>query len=604
MNDQTRRSEFFALEATEYLGELERLSGRSETPDLERLVRGARALRGAALMAGLGTFARAAAALEGLARQVRDHAVGWDPDVRAGWREGVETLRGLVARAVGWESADDRHALLLADRIERIGRGELAAASTPVAPAATASAGLTPGVRAFIARESALIAGTLQEAARALAPTEPPVALRAVLDRLRALRGIGSSAELSPLPELLDAMEMTTRRLMGAEPVPPDLAVVFAEAADALSVMAQSVAEQGRAVIPPGLDLIARRLLEGFAAEVDVVPIDSLGFDRQPVLLTQGSPATREVAAAPIPIETVGVGDLLLMHAEALATQRSPTTRDLRLFVLHQTLVAMPAKSATGAFLTPIVAAITRLIASGSAHSDPDRFVGVLRECGRFLVDHGGDSELDRLTRGRDDLARRMTSDTPSLATSGDHSGSDEPPPLDISELAPDEPARPAVVDIGSLAPDESTHQPLVDIRDLAPDEPIEPAIVDIDSLAPDESTQSAIVDIGDLAPDDPTRQPIVSILDLAPDRGDEPSRLERAYRRLARLNAGSDNSQPAPVDSIDELLYRGSAALARIGELRRELNSLLSASMIDLDGLKPVLEELLDLVPLARNAA
>ena len=119
MNAGSRRAEFFALEAGEYLTELEQVVARSDTPDLERLVRGARALRGAALMACLGTFARAAAALEGLARQVRDHSLGWEPNARAGWREGLQTLRGLVGRAAGWEAADDRHALLLADRIER-----------------------------------------------------------------------------------------------------------------------------------------------------------------------------------------------------------------------------------------------------------------------------------------------------------------------------------------------------------------------------------------------------------------------------------------------------------------------------------------------------
>lgn len=103
MSTAPRRAEFFALEANEYLTELEPLTAARERPDAERLVRGARALRGAALMAGLGTYARAAAGLEALARQVRDHALSWDPHARDAWSEGVVALRALVAHAGNWK---------------------------------------------------------------------------------------------------------------------------------------------------------------------------------------------------------------------------------------------------------------------------------------------------------------------------------------------------------------------------------------------------------------------------------------------------------------------------------------------------------------------
>ncbi|MES2124137.1 MAG: hypothetical protein V4503_05560, partial [Gemmatimonadota bacterium] len=177
MSSAARRAEFFALEAGEYLADLAPLVNTRELPDAERLVRGARALRGAALMAGLGTFARAAASLEGIARQVRDHALAWEPDAREAWSDGLSTLRGLVPRATAWGGDDDRQALALVDRLERFtGAGT----GRPVASAAPSTA-LTAGVRAFIARESALIAGSFAQAARALAPTPPPAALSAVL---------------------------------------------------------------------------------------------------------------------------------------------------------------------------------------------------------------------------------------------------------------------------------------------------------------------------------------------------------------------------------------------------------------------------------------
>ena len=259
MSNATRRAEFFALEANEYLADLDQLATARDRPDAERLVRGARALRGAALMAGLGTYARAAAGLEAIARQVRDHAIAWEPNARDAWTDGLATLRALVLRASSWEAADDRQALTLAERFEQVIHGR------PARPATPPPAALTPGVRAFIARESALIAGSFEQASRALAPVPPAAALGAVLERLQSLRGLGASAELTPLPELLDAMEVATRALLADAPAPPNVAAVFADAAHALSAMARSVADAGRISAPPELDAIARRLLESYA---------------------------------------------------------------------------------------------------------------------------------------------------------------------------------------------------------------------------------------------------------------------------------------------------------------------------------------------------
>ena len=73
MSTAARRAEFFALEAREYLADLDPAVA-GDAPELERLVRGARALRGAALMAGLVTQSRAPAGLDALARHVPDPA--------------------------------------------------------------------------------------------------------------------------------------------------------------------------------------------------------------------------------------------------------------------------------------------------------------------------------------------------------------------------------------------------------------------------------------------------------------------------------------------------------------------------------------------------
>lgn len=609
MSSANRRAEFFALEATEYLAELAPLAARVDGPDPERLVRGARALRGAALMAGLGTFARAAAALEGLARQVRDHAIGWEPHARAGWREGLETLRGLTARATTWEAADDRQALALAERLERISTGQSSAAASATAEApASAAPGLTPGVRAFIARESALIAGSLLEAARALAPMPPPEALAAVLERMRSLRGVGASAELSPLPELLDAMEMTTRSLLGETPAPPEVSSVFADAADALQAMARSVGDHGRVVVPSGLDTVAARLLEMFAGERDVVAIADLAPEGQPAVLQRGTPPeSRAAADEPVPVELVGVGDHLLLQAEALARHTSPSARDLRLFVLHQTLASMPRRGGTGQFLAPLTRAITRAIGTGAAVESPDRFQGLLRDCGRFLVDAAGAPPGTGLVARRDRLAREIDPAGVALPST-------PVAPEAIAPAATDELAGTPIIPIAALAPAVEEEDEVVPIASLSPDDDVTP----IASLSPDDD-EDDVVPIASLAPGDrpavmisiTESVEVVVIEELAYDAPGEPGRLELAYRRRAELAEEQGEAPPSlealvggSVIAIEQLLFRGDRALARAEEVRAELSGILAESTVSLERLRPLLDELLDLVPLARDAA
>lgn len=612
MSSANRRAEFFALEATEYLAELEPLAARTEPPDLERLVRGARALRGAALMAGLGTFARAAAGLESIAKHVREHALGWEPHARPAWREGLQTLRGLVARATVWEAADDRHALALAERLERAASGQASEPPPPKPqphiPQAEKGPALSPGVRAFIARESELIASSLLEASRALAPMAPNTALSGVLDRLRSLRGVGSAGELSPLPELLDAMEATTRSVLDNPEPPEGVAAVFADAADALAAMARSVAQDGHVTVPVGLDHVAERLLESFAAE------------STPALASGATAVAASGNAEPVPIELVGVGDHLQLQAEALGRYTSPAARALRLFVLHRTLSTMPARGGTGSFIAPVAAALTRVIASGDAAAAPDRFVTQLRESGEFLVSAASNRDAATRLAERDRVVAQITGEP--VATES---------VIAIEALAPDEP----LVSIDSLAPDESVISidalapvdDVVSIDALAPDDDVtsidslapDDDVVSIDALAPDDD----VISIDALAPDDD----VVSIDALAPDDDVIPiealapmqqvaeltasGRLEAAYRRRSALRRAAGGSGPSldallgeRMVAIELLLYRGDAALARAEEVRGELTRLLSEPSLSLDRLRPLLDELLDLVPLARDAA
>src|SRR5207247_10376764 len=71
-------SDFFALEAGEYLDRLDALLQAPTPPPAEELVRLARALRGSALMASQQGIARAAMGFEALARGIREGRRVWD----------------------------------------------------------------------------------------------------------------------------------------------------------------------------------------------------------------------------------------------------------------------------------------------------------------------------------------------------------------------------------------------------------------------------------------------------------------------------------------------------------------------------------------------
>ncbi|PKL91411.1 MAG: hypothetical protein CVV20_05930, partial [Gemmatimonadetes bacterium HGW-Gemmatimonadetes-1] len=123
MTDASRRAGFFVLEAEEYLTELQPYLTVGPGPAGERALRTVRALRGAAVMAGLDSYARATAELERLIRLIQQGTIGWTPDTQAGWRDALAVLRSLVGHAATWEAADDRTALRLASQIEALAGG-------------------------------------------------------------------------------------------------------------------------------------------------------------------------------------------------------------------------------------------------------------------------------------------------------------------------------------------------------------------------------------------------------------------------------------------------------------------------------------------------
>ncbi|HKT60865.1 MAG TPA: hypothetical protein VJQ46_12510, partial [Gemmatimonadales bacterium] len=344
MTNPMATADFFALEAGECLDRLETLVARPDGPPAEEFLRTARVLRGAALMASQQPIARAAAGLEGLARAYRDGRRPWDPVTREQAAQAIEEFRLLVRRVRDWGEPETVRSARLGSMLESLaGRGPGAAPGTDGQARHEHHGELNAGVRAFVAREGALIASALDRAARAIraepGDREP---LYTVIRRMQSLRGLAELSELVPLPEILDGVELAVGDLTRLFAPPPGVDEVIAAASLALTRISRDIAEHGR---PEPETEEARRftelLLRAFAVERDVVPIESLFYadDASPVT----PPPTQPQFAPPAPLgplELVSHGEHLCQSAELIARSRSAVERDLRLYHLLGTLRA------------------------------------------------------------------------------------------------------------------------------------------------------------------------------------------------------------------------------------------------------------------------
>src|SRR5437899_2706782 len=190
-------SDFFALEAGEYLERLDALLQQSETPAADEFVRLARALRGSALMANQQAIAKAAAGVESLARALREGRRPWDAQTKQLAVRAIYDLKIFVRRAANWTQADSAKAEALGAQLDQL-------AGRPSAQVRAAEAlGLDAGARAFVAREGAAIASALDRAAQALRAN--PLAHDPLQHVLRALQGLGGLAGARPQPDAAGA---------------------------------------------------------------------------------------------------------------------------------------------------------------------------------------------------------------------------------------------------------------------------------------------------------------------------------------------------------------------------------------------------------------
>src|SRR6266545_4545138 len=378
-------SDFFTLEAGEYLDRLDALLQPPTPPAADELVRLARALRGSALMASQQGIARAAMGLEALARAVREGRRQWDAATKQITTRAIDDLKIFVRNAASWTDADTAKAEALAGQLEQLG-------GRPSAQVRAAEAmGLDAGARAFVAREGAAIASALDRAGRALRTN--PLAhdpLQHVLKALQPLRGLAALNDLPPLPDLLDGIEQAIGELSRTRGAPPTgvgetVAELFQMAATSIAHAAREVAERGRPD-PESAEFrkFAGLLVQFMDSEPDIVPIETVA-----TIVHRGTPPGGEGArpATLGRLELVSHGEHLRQAADSLERAPSATQRELRAHTLAGTFRAL--SSAGGGAVAERVAefaqAAREAVTSGIAMSQPALFAAEVRKAGEIL---------------------------------------------------------------------------------------------------------------------------------------------------------------------------------------------------------------------------
>src|SRR5438874_3468106 len=554
-------SDFFALEAGEYLERLDGLLAKGSSPSADEIVRLARALRGSALMASQPAIARTAAGLEAVARAVREGRRAWDPQTQQLALRGVDDLKIFVRRAGSWTEADTAKAEALAQQLEQL-------AGRPSAQIRAVEAlGLDAGARAFVAREGAAIAGALERAAQALRAN--PLAhdpLQHVVRALQPLRGLAALTDLPPLPDLLEGIERAIGELSGSGLEPPaNVGELFQVAGSAIARAAREVAERGRPD-PEGAEFrqFAELLVRSMESEPDVVSIGALYYnDSGPHLVSRGVPVARPSTLGKL--ELVSHGEHLRQAADSLERAPSATQRELRAHTLGTTFRALA--NAGGGVLADRVAQFAiagrEAVASGIAVSSAAAFAAELRRAGDLLVRSGtGDEEA--LATELDALTAALRAIQPGAA------------PAPAPARAPAAPAPAPRPTPASRPTPPPAAAPVVPGVKAAPAPRAEPAMPETPDLVGSWAAYQRLLEggIGSAS-----LAELIAGVQSAPAAPAPGSPLAAAA---------------APAVDVRALLYRGDRALQRAKELRE------AAKRVSGDELRALVDEVCDLVALA----
>jgi chemotaxis protein histidine kinase CheA len=412
-------TDFFALEAGEYLERLDALLGRPEVePAVEELVRLARALRGSALMANQHPIARAAAGLEALARAVREGRRSWDEATKQYATRAVDDLKIFVRRAGAWTDDDTAKAEALGAQLDQ------AAGRASAQIRAAEALGLDAGARAFVAREGAAIGSALDRASHALRATprgrDP---LQLVLKSLQPLRGLAAINDLPPLPDLLEGIERAIGKMDAASEPPTGASELFQAAAAAIAQTARGVAERGRPD-PESAEFkhFAALLVEFLDREPSIPSIAALYFDDGgPHVVERGAPGQGPATTALGRVELVSHGEHLRQVADSLERAPSTTQRELRAHTIAGTFRALASVggSPLADQLAVFATAARDAVARGVAVGHPALFAAELRRAADLLVRSSVEDETALAARLGDITAavRRLTGQPPAAAS-------------------------------------------------------------------------------------------------------------------------------------------------------------------------------------------
>jgi chemotaxis protein histidine kinase CheA len=264
--------DFFILEASEHVEHLDGLISRADsTPDLDALVRHARAIRGSATMAKIGGIAELATSLESVVRGLRDGTVTWSVELKAALVAAVDDLKILIRGARKWGADEaDRAARRTAELVGFAPAFKRRPSmATPVVGSSSAG---------FLAAETADVAAALARFAESGGPIAGHDDL---ISRLRALRGVAALNDLPPLAEVIAVVDEAAKslELSGTAPTPTqrDLlltaSAVLREGSDALH--AGGKPDSFSSAVQAFATAAAIRI-EGAADNDNIVPISSL----------------------------------------------------------------------------------------------------------------------------------------------------------------------------------------------------------------------------------------------------------------------------------------------------------------------------------------
>ena len=196
--------DFFVLEASDYVEQLDGLLLRASAtgPDASALQRTARALRGAATMAKLRSFAELAGSVERVGRGLQEGSQQWDPAMSAALVAAIDELKTLIHAARTWSAAEDQRA---ESRIASLARYAPPAPAGSLSPPTGGGGGSTA---MFFASEAANIGAGLE---LLKTPAASSATLTNVLARVRALRGVKGVADFGALGDVLEAIEEAAR---------------------------------------------------------------------------------------------------------------------------------------------------------------------------------------------------------------------------------------------------------------------------------------------------------------------------------------------------------------------------------------------------------